>query len=116
MGIIDTRGLKVIERLPGWKGRYFDSENMTFGYYEFEAGSSIHEHSHSNEEVWNVIDGRLEVRIGDETRVAGPAFVALVPSNTRHSVKAITRGRAIVVDYPLRPSMHHSPERHPARG
>ena len=116
MGIIDTRRLKVIERLPGWKGRYFDSENMTFGHYEFEAGSSIHEHSHSNEEVWNVIDGRLEVRIGDETRVAGPGFVALVPSNTRHSVKAITRGRAIVVDYPLRPSMRHSPERPATRG
>ena len=116
MGFIDTGRLEVIERLPGWKGRYFYSENMTFGHYEFEAGSSIHEHSHSNEEVWNVIDGLLEVRIGDETQVAAPGFVALVPSNTRHSVKAITRGRAIVVDYPLRPSVYHSPERPTTRG
>jgi len=111
MGFIDTGKLKVVERLPGWRGRYFDSESMTFGHYEFDAGSSIHEHSHPNEEVWNVIKGRLEVRIGDEAQVAGPGDVALVPSDTRHSVKALTRGKAIVVDYPLRPNLDRSSER-----
>jgi quercetin dioxygenase-like cupin family protein len=102
MGFIDTDELKVIERLPGWKGRYFDSNSMTFGHYVFDAGSSIHEHSHENEEVWNVIEGQLEVTIGEESRVAGPGFVAIVPPNTVHSVKAISKGRAIVVDFPTR--------------
>jgi quercetin dioxygenase-like cupin family protein len=105
MAFIDTSTLKVIERLPGWKGRYFDSNNMTFGHYVFDAGSSIHEHSHPNEEVWNIIEGQLEVKIGDDSRVAGPGFVAVVPPNTSHSVKAISAGRAIVVDYPLRAGM-----------
>jgi quercetin dioxygenase-like cupin family protein len=97
--------LKIIERLPGWKGRYFDSENMTFGHYVFEAGSSIHEHSHPNEEVWNVVEGQLEVTIAGKTQVAGPGFVATVPPNTLHSVKAISDGRAIVVDHPRRADM-----------
>ena len=105
MGFIDTSELKVIERLPGWKGRYFNSNNMTFGHYVFDAGSSIHEHSHPNEEVWNVIEGLLEVKIGEDCRVAGPGFVAVVPPNTIHSVKAVSAGRAIVVDYPLRTDM-----------
>ncbi len=105
MGFIDTSELKVIERLPGWKGRYFDSDNMTFGHYVFDAGSSIHEHSHPNEEVWNIIEGQLEVVIGNDSHVAGPGFVAIVPPNTIHSVKAISNGRAIVVDYPLRAGM-----------
>lgn len=102
MPFIDTNELKTIERLPGWYGRYFDSYSMTFGHYVFDAGSSIHEHSHPNEEVWNVIEGQLEVRIGNESRVAGPGCVAVVPPNTLHSVRAISNGRAIVVDYPLR--------------
>jgi quercetin dioxygenase-like cupin family protein len=102
MGFIDTGKLKVIERLPGWKGRYFDSQSMTFGHYMFERGASIHEHAHPNEEVWNVIEGQLEVTVGGETQVAGPGFVAMVPPNTLHSVKALSGGRAIVVDYPLR--------------
>jgi hypothetical protein len=38
MPFIDTHELKTIERLPGWKGKYFDSENLTFGHYLFEAG------------------------------------------------------------------------------
>jgi len=34
--------------------------------------------------------------------MAGPGFVAIVPPNTTHEVKALTAGKAIVVDYPLR--------------
>jgi quercetin dioxygenase-like cupin family protein len=105
MPFIDTSQLKTIERLPGWKGKYFDSESMTFGHYVFEAGSTIHEHSHPNEEVWNVIEGQLEVTIGGNQQVAGPGFVAIVPPDTLHFVKALTDGRAIVVDYPLRRDM-----------
>ena len=76
MPFIDTNELKTIERLPGWKGKYFDSESITtFGHYIFEAGSTIHEHSHANEEVWNVIEGQLEVTIGGRG-AAGPGFVA----------------------------------------
>ena len=102
MPFIDTHELKTIERLPGWKGRYFDSTSMTFGHYVFDAGSSIHEHSHPNEEVWNVIEGELEVTIDGRAQIAGPGFVAIVPPNTLHSVRAISDGRAIVVDYPIR--------------
>jgi len=55
MPIVDTSELKVTERLPGWRGRVFHSSNMTFVHYEFDAGASIHEHHHDQEEVWNVI-------------------------------------------------------------
>ncbi len=105
MPFIDTHQLNAKEPLPGWRGRYFDSENMTFAYYEVTAGSSIHEHSHPQEEVWHVIEGELEVTIGGKAQVAGAGCVALVPPNTLHSVKALSAGRSIVVDYPLR----HSP-------
>ena len=105
MPFIDTRQLKVKEPLPGWRGRYFHSDNMTFAYYTVAAGASIHEHSHANEEVWHVIEGKLEVTIGGQTQVAGPGFVAVVPPNTPHSVKALSDGRSIVVDHPLRQSV-----------
>lgn len=58
MPFIDTNQLKVKEPLPGWRGRYFHSDNMTFAYYAVAAGASIHEHAHPNEEVWHVIEGR----------------------------------------------------------
>ena len=103
MPFVDVNGLKVIERLPGWRGRYFHSASMTFAHYEFTAGSSIHEHFHSEEEVYEVIEGELEVTIDGTSGIARPGLVAIVPPNTRHSVKALTDGRLIVVDHPARP-------------
>ena len=102
MPFVDTNDLKVTERLPGWKGRYFHSASMTFAHYEFLAGSSIHEHFHPEEEVYEVIDGELEVTIDGTSRIAKPGLVAIVPVNSRHSVRALTNGRLIVVDHPAR--------------
>lgn len=102
MPFVDTRNLNVIERLPGWHGRYFHSANMTFAHYDFTRGGSIHEHFHPQEEVYEVIDGELEVTIDGVAQIARPGIVAIVPANARHSIKALTDGRAIIVDYPLR--------------
>jgi quercetin dioxygenase-like cupin family protein len=99
---IDTTNLKVIERLPGWKGRYFHSPSMTFAHYEFARGASIHEHFHPQEEVYEVIEGELEVTIDGVAQIARAGIVAIVPANAHHSVKALTDGRAIIVDYPVR--------------
>jgi quercetin dioxygenase-like cupin family protein len=102
MPFIDTGGLDVIERLPGWHGRYFHSANMTFAHYDFTRGASIHEHFHPEEEVYEVIDGELEIFIDGEARIVRAGLVAIVPANARHSVKALTDGRVIIVDHPRR--------------
>jgi quercetin dioxygenase-like cupin family protein len=107
MPFIDTRKLRVIERLPGWQGRYFESPSMTFAHYVFAKGASIHEHFHPQEEVYEVIEGELELTIDGVAGIARPGIVGIVPSNARHSVKALTDGRAIIVDYPARPEFHH---------
>jgi unsaturated pyranuronate lyase len=103
MPFVDTSVLPVIERLPGWHGRYFHSPSMTFAHYDFARGSSIHEHFHPQEEVYEVIEGELELTIDGVTQIARPGVVAIVPGGVRHHVKALTDGRAIIVDYPLRP-------------
>ena len=105
MPFVDANGLKIIERLPGWYGRYFHSPSMTFAHYDFRGGSSIHEHFHPQEEVWEIIEGEVEVTIDGVAQIARPGIVAIVPGNVRHSVRALTDGRAIIVDYPLRQEM-----------
>jgi len=103
MPLVDIKKLQVIERLPGWHGRYFHSPSMTFAHYDFVRGASIREHSHAQEEVYEVIAGELEVTIEGVLQIIRPGLVAIVPGGVRHSVKALTDGRAIIVDYPLRP-------------
>lgn len=99
---IDTDKLQTVERLPGWYGRYFHSQNMLFAHYDFKRGSSIHEHFHPEEEVYEVIEGELELTIDGVKQIARPGRVGIVPSNIRHSVNALTDGRAIIVDCPIR--------------
>lgn len=102
MPFVDTDSLKVIERLPGWRGRYFHTDSMTFAHYDFTRGASIHEHHHPEEEVYEVIEGELEVTIDGAAQIARPGVAAIVPGNARHSVKALTDGKAIIVDHPAR--------------
>jgi quercetin dioxygenase-like cupin family protein len=102
MPFVDVGSLRTVEHLPGWRGRYFHSASMTFAHYDFVRGSSIHEHFHPEEEVYEVIEGELEVTIDGVAQIARAGMVAIVPAGVRHSIRALTDGRAIIVDHPAR--------------
>lgn len=105
MAFIDTDELEVHEPLPGWHGRFLRSKSMTFAHYALDAGASIHEHHHPEEEVWHVVEGELEVTIDGETCVAGPGCVAVVPVNVEHSAVALSAARTIIANHPVRKHM-----------
>ena len=105
MPVVDTGTLEIIERLPGWRGRYIHTERMTVAHYDFDQGATIHEHAHPQEEIYEVVEGELEITIDGVPHRARPGVVAIVPANVRHSVKALTDGRLIVVDQPARPEV-----------
>jgi len=102
MGFINPLELPEVQPKPGWHGRFFHSEHMTFSYYEIEAGASLHAHAHPHEEVWNVVEGELELSLGEETRRVGAGCAVVVPGGTLHAAAAKKRCRVIVVDYPVR--------------
>ena len=103
MAIVESDGLPVKEPLPGWKGRFFHSEHMTFAYYDIDADAvALHEHHHPQEEVWHIIDGTLAVTVDGVEHTAGAGTAVVVPADTPHSAKAMGACRAIVVDTPRR--------------
>jgi quercetin dioxygenase-like cupin family protein len=102
MGFIDPSTLPEAQPKPGWHGRFFHSEHMTFAYYEIDAGATLHAHSHPNEEVWHVIEGDVDLTLGDETRRVTAGNACIVPQGTTHAVAVKNGCRAIVVDYPVR--------------
>ena len=105
MTLVKVSDLRVVERLPGWRGRFFHSPNMTFAHYEFDQGASIHEHFHSEEEVYEVIEGELELIVEGAIYVAKPGHVAVVAANAPHAVRALTDGLVIIIDHPSRPEL-----------
>ncbi len=102
MPIVDTNALPTREPKPGWHGRFFGSQSMTFAYYAIDGGASLHEHSHANEEVWNVLSGELEITIAGDSFRVGAGAAAVVPPHTAHSVRALAPSTVIVVDEGLR--------------
>ncbi len=110
MTIVRIDDLNEIERLPGWFGRYFHTEQMTVAHYRFLRDASIHEHFHPQEEVYEVLEGELEITIEGVVNIARPGVAVIVPSSARHSVKALTDGRLFIVDCPRRPEFDGTPD------
>jgi len=103
VGLVDASELDTRSPLPGWTGRFFHSENMTFAYWDIAAAATpLHEHHHPNEEVWHVVEGTLAITVDGTEHVAGPGCAAIIPPDTPHSARALSDVRAIVVDHPLR--------------
>src|SRR5438045_4372903 len=106
MPFVDTSSLRVIERLPGWHGRYFHSPSITFAHYDFVRGSSIHEHFHPQEEVYEVVEGELEITIDGVTEVARPGMVAIVPSRSEEHTSELQSLRHLVCRLLLEKKKH----------
>ena len=59
------------------------------GRYRFAPGTGSKRHQHPEEQVINVLSGKLRVRIGNEESILGPGEAALVPPNTEHQATAM---------------------------
>jgi quercetin dioxygenase-like cupin family protein len=102
MPFLSLEELEERELVPGFKGRFVHSENMTFAYWNIEAGAALPEHSHPHEQVANVIEGELELTLNGATKILSPGSVVVIPGDATHTGKAITRCRVIDVFYPVR--------------
>ena len=90
------------EIVPGFKGRFIHSENMSFVNWDIEAGALLPEHTHPHEQVTSVIEGELDLTVAGKIKTIGPGSVLIVPPNAVHSGKALTNCRIIDAFYPVR--------------
>ncbi|MCI0491475.1 MAG: cupin domain-containing protein [Planctomycetes bacterium] len=102
MSFVDLGDIEQREQFPGFHVRFVHSANMTFAHWQIEADAKLPEHSHPHEQVVNVLEGQFELTIGGETRVLGAGAVAIIPSNTLHSGRAVTNCRIVDVFFPIR--------------
>jgi quercetin dioxygenase-like cupin family protein len=99
---VDLTNLEMKEPVPGYKGVFVHSDNMTVAYWDVEKGAQMPEHSHPHEQVANVVDGKFELTLAGEPCVLDRGSAAIIPPNTPHSGKAITQCRLIDVFHPVR--------------
>jgi quercetin dioxygenase-like cupin family protein len=102
MPFIHLSELKQREIVPGFKAKMVHSDHMTFTYWNVEAGASLPEHSHANEQISTIVKGKFEMTVAGETQTMEPGAVFVIPSDAKHSGKAITDSELIDIFYPVR--------------
>ena len=94
--------LQEKEIVPGIKGKFVHSDNMTIVYWFIDAGAVMLEHGHPHEQIVNVLEGEFDLIVESKTHEAKQGFVAVVPPNAKHGGKAKTKVRILDVFYPVR--------------
>lgn len=102
MPFVELSEIRGREPVPGYRVRFIHSDSMTVAYWEIEPGASMPNHSHSHEQIVNLIEGEFELTVGDEMRTLVPGLVAIVPPDVPHSGRAMTTCRIMDVFHPVR--------------
>lgn len=75
------------ELLPGVISRTFWGERMLMSLVDLAPGADIPAHSHPHEQVGIVMDGEMEMTIGEETRQLKSGDIYVIPGGVSHSVR-----------------------------
>jgi len=88
--------------VTGTIGYYAHGENLTFGYIELKAGSSVPMHHHVHEQITYIVEGQLDMVIGGKPYSLTSGMYHVIPSHTPHSAIAPIDCIAIDVFNPVR--------------
>lgn len=97
MPFIDISQVKPIEPVPGCRMRTPFGEHLMLSYLEMDDGAEVPLHHHPHEQGGILISGRVQLTIGDETRICEAGSLFLIPPNTPHRAVAVG-GKAVVLD------------------
>ena len=97
MGFIDLDEYQRVEPVPGCRMRTPFGENLMLSYLEMDEGAEIPLHDHPHEQGGIMLQGRLQLTIGDDTRIVEPGSLYLVPPNLPHRAVAVG-GPVVVLD------------------
>lgn len=73
------------ELAPGVRTRLVWGERIMLSFLDMAPHSTVPEHAHVHEQMGVVLEGELELQIGEERRLLGPNDTYLIPSQVRHA-------------------------------
>jgi quercetin dioxygenase-like cupin family protein len=100
MYFYDLNEVKAQE-MPGRDRKLVVGKNLMLLFVEREAGS-VQEHTHSNEQMLYLMEGKATFRVGEEERTLEPGQVVHIPGGVPHRLMAHTRIRYLGIYSPPR--------------
>lgn len=93
---------KVITDLPeadiqfkGVKGWIAQGESHQIVFFEIEPFRKVSEHSHNSPQWGIVVEGKMELTIGNKTKIYEEGGEYFIPAHTKHSAKFLSKFRAV---------------------
>ncbi|GAA2134195.1 cupin domain-containing protein [Kitasatospora kazusensis] len=77
--------------------RFLKERNMSAGLYALSPGDTDTQSPHAQDEIYQVISGRAELTVGDETTTVGRGSVVYVPAGVPHRFHHITEELRVLV-------------------
>lgn len=99
---IEFTNLPTTEALRGALLGIVNTQSLTIAYTDMKPGVEIPLHQHPEEAIDIMLDGTLEMQVGDEISTLAQGMMSVVPSNIPHKAKAVTHCRVITISYPRR--------------
>ena len=99
---IKLSNIQSKEIIPGYHGKLIHTNNMSLVFWDVEEGAVVPEHSHMNEQVMQVLEGKFEFTVSGVTKVYEANDLVVIPGHTPHGGRAITACRLMDVFSPVR--------------
>jgi quercetin dioxygenase-like cupin family protein len=98
----NLKEIKEKKLSEGIIGKYIHGLSSTLGWVKIKGDSVLGAHHHPHEQITMMIEGSMEMKIGDETFLLEPGDIHVIPSNVVHSAYAKTDCILIDVFAPVR--------------
>ena len=87
---MNLKSLTSKELMPGFHGKMIHGNQITWAFWTVEKGAIVPEHHHPHEQIMYVQKGEFEFTLNGATKVYSPGDIVHIPSNCKHSGKALT--------------------------
>ncbi len=102
MTVYEWGSVKRERMNPQFVRQVIHGEKMTVARINLSAGAVVPEHSHSNEQITMLQEGKLRFVLSGEERILAAGEILHIPSNAPHSVEALADSVAIDLFSPVR--------------
>lgn len=91
MGFIDLDSMDKKQLREGIKSRIVTGEKLMMAFMDLDPGLHDPGHSHPHEQCGIVLEGEIELTIGDESRLLKKGDTYFIPANQPHGVKSFDK-------------------------
>lgn len=96
MGFWSLKTLKLDEFRPGIRSKLESGANLTMAFMEIAAEKEGAAHQHPFDQCGVVLEGEIEMSIGEEKKLLTPMEVYFIPPGITHSWKTTTSSAKIL--------------------